>query len=88
MLLSVFPGRVLWVSYPVLRGDPAANALVVRVNRMVRDGVRSIADPRIQYLNLIPLQSESFAEYSDAIHHPGVLSEKIVRLMANVLSPV
>ena len=99
MVLSVFPGRVLWVSYPMLNcpaGDancPASmNGLIQSVNRMVRDGVKkalersSSSSSRMAYVNLAPLQLESLREYSDLVHHPGPLSEKIVRLLARVLN--
>jgi len=90
MLLTVFPGRVLWISYPILNilsTDPTVNDLIVTVNRMVRDGVRQVNDPRLAYLNLAPLQRENLHQYSDVIHHPGALSEIIIRLISNMLNP-
>ena len=115
MVLSVFPGRILWVSYPVLHCPPGGdgncpaslNGLIQQVNRMVRDGVRMAVQARrasssssssnggaggggeaarIAYVNLAPLQLESLGEYADVVHHPGPLSEKIVRLLARVLN--
>ena len=67
------------------------NGLIQSVNRMVRDGVkkaleRSSSSSRMAYVNLAPLQLESLREYSDVVHHPGPLSEKIVRLLARVLN--
>ena len=90
MLLTVFPGRVLWISYPVLNilsSDPTVNDLIMMVNKMVRDGVREVNDPRLAYLNLAPLQLEHLQQYSDVIHHPGSLSEMIIRLISNMLNP-
>lgn len=90
MLMTVFPGRVLWLSYPVLNilsSDPTVNDLIVKVNKMVRDGVRKVDNPRLAYLNLAPLQLEHLQQYSDVIHHPGSLSEMIIRLIANMLNP-
>eukprot|EP00597_Dinobryon_sp_UTEXLB2267_P008481 CAMPEP_0170089508 /NCGR_PEP_ID=MMETSP0019_2-20121128/23557_1 /TAXON_ID=98059 /ORGANISM="Dinobryon sp., Strain UTEXLB2267" /LENGTH=58 /DNA_ID=CAMNT_0010308371 /DNA_START=96 /DNA_END=269 /DNA_ORIENTATION=+ len=56
------------------------------VNKMVRDGVRGVHDPRLAYLNLAPLQLEHLHQYSDVIHHPGTLSETIIRLISNMLN--
>ena len=88
MALSVFPGRIVWLSYPMLnsmQSDPTVNDLILKVNRMVRDAVRLVNVPRIAYLNLAPLQFESLAQYTDTVHHPGPLSEKIIRLLAHML---
>ena len=89
MLLRVFPGRILWLSYPYLNLKDESNRLNEVINKMMRDAVYSISklhpNPRIQFLNLEPIQSENLQLYSDIIHHPGTLSEHIIDLIFTIL---
>jgi hypothetical protein len=98
MLLNVFPGRIMWISYPLLKIstdsnelDLELNKLVKKVNSITQKGVElaqqsssvSLLDggERIMYLDLAPLQEENIHLYSDIIHHPGKLSEMIVKFI-------
>jgi hypothetical protein len=117
-VMRLFPGRILWVSYPYLRNAAAVmNQQISSVNKQVsqavaaaaateyaaassaesselaeaavaRDDVKHLAwtDKRVQYVNLEPLQREYLHSYIDFIHHPGVLSELIIKYLLSILA--
>ena len=92
VLLRAFPGLVLWHSYPAL--DMARhmgprpfdiNACFSRINDAiscaVSDATLQRAFLRLRFVDLRPLQQSRLHEYADFIHHPGEISERIVRVL-------
>jgi hypothetical protein len=84
-LITFFPGRIIWLSYPVVT-SMETHKLVSSVNQVISEGVTSSNNPRVLYLNLQPLQSENAHLYVDEIHHPGLLSMWVVKTIEFILS--
>ena len=70
------------VSYPVIKStDVVLNQMITEVNKLVYEGVKQINSKRLTYLNLTPLLYENMDKYNDIIHHAGLLSEYVVKLI-------
>ena len=89
LLLTVFPGLVVWHSYAHLvarhdthgRVGPATNLAIAEHNELVMRASWRAASRRLRYLDLSGLQALHEDEYHDLIHHPGALSEHIAQLV-------
>lgn len=87
ILLKVFPGRIIWISYPIIKtSEEVTNQMITKVNQQVNEGINRITNNRIMYLNLSPLLLENIDKYSDMIHHPGTLSEYVIKLIFSTLN--
>eukprot|EP00293_Proteomonas_sulcata_P016829 CAMPEP_0184298730 /NCGR_PEP_ID=MMETSP1049-20130417/9479_1 /TAXON_ID=77928 /ORGANISM="Proteomonas sulcata, Strain CCMP704" /LENGTH=335 /DNA_ID=CAMNT_0026608947 /DNA_START=418 /DNA_END=1425 /DNA_ORIENTATION=+ len=94
MLLSAFPGTIIWHSFPFLNNaknqrTPSTIAFG-DVNRCFEYGnsvLKCLTEDydRVSFVNLQPLQARRIAEYQDFIHHSGGLSNDIVRGMVSIL---
>lgn len=94
MLTRAFPGPTIWHSYPHLNmklnqhtalslafGD--LNKCFAYGNSLMKCATQ--ANSRVAFVNLQPLQTKRVSEYSDLIHHAGMLSEDIVSSMLGIL---
>ena len=94
MLHDVFPGLIIWQSYPfVLRerdnyrrvlpehveGIRRMNARTEKAIKSFQEGYATACDARILFDDFWPLQVKHADMYQDAIHHPGPLSSIIVQ---------
>ena len=90
-LLSVFPGYIIWHSYPYLvlekdRSKAGHKCLLACQDQMykasheVQAALRGRSE-RAMYLDLWEYQSRHKNQYGDMIHHPGNLSTHAVNLM-------
>ena len=94
-LLAAFPGRVLWHSYAWVDMNQSKwsrtwvpwdmNPCIAYVDETARCAVESLNHPRLGFLDLRDLQKKHPDGYVDIIHHPGTLSEDIVRAMLQTL---
>lgn len=50
-----------------------------------RKGKRAMKSPRAAFIDLFPIQQGKFDLYTDAIHHPGKLSEEVLEHMFGML---
>ena len=93
MLHEVFPGLVVWQSYPfVLRERDSHSRLlpehveaIHRMNARTKEAIKSFqegyataCDARMLFEDFWPLQVKHADMYRDLIHHPGPLSNIIV----------
>lgn len=104
-LLTLFPGRILWVSFPHVKDNNVTlNSMIVDINiamsKAVKDASANMATAaameltsdqmwtgcRAQYVNISPLQKEHLSSYIDTVHHPGLLSELIVKYLLSILT--
>ena len=91
MLLSAFPGRIVWHSFAWVRMDLHTGAKPFDINwcmEAIDEQIRCAArahQERVRFVNLRPLQMRHAAEYKDFIHHPGPLSMKVLRQVLGVL---
>lgn len=86
-VLAAFPGTVLWTTYPHWRGDKRTDACYRKVFGLVQRAIGGAAEQhsdlraRVAFVNLYPIQLQLQHLYADLIHHPGALSEYIVKLL-------
>lgn len=80
MLLSVFPGRILWISYPMVNAPhlPLVNNMITKVNSITNYGINSVNHSRIQFVDLSSMLSDNMHLYKDMIHHHGDLSRMVI----------
>ena len=94
MLLRVWPGLIVWHSFPHLRmsldtsGHVAAdwdlNQCYSAIDARLRCATRLFTD-RVRFLDLRGVQRLRESEYADFIHHPGALSEVAVAMLFRLL---
>ena len=97
MLVHGFPGAILWHSYAYVdmarhTGDRSfdfnhcfdriSNATACALSR----GRAGAGPSRMHFVDLRALERSRLSEYADAIHHPGKLSEAIVKELVRVAS--
>ena len=91
MLLRVFPGAIIWHSFPHLvmrhhRGKVPPfelNRCYETIDHRMRCAARQFE--RVRFLDLRHLQQQHNASYRDFIHHPGLISDTVVRQMLSML---
>ena len=86
-LLSVFPGLVLWLSYPYVICGADCVACIKSMNVATREGITMVESTRATFLNLLPLQTEFSNLYIDVIHHPGKLSQMAIKFVYQTIQP-
>ncbi|CAE7197278.1 unnamed protein product [Symbiodinium sp. CCMP2456] len=94
MLHDVFPGLIIWQSYPFVLRERDSHRRLLRehvetIHRMnartekaiksFQEGYASACDARILFDDFWPLQVKHANMYQDVIHHPGPLSNIIVQ---------
>lgn len=96
MLLRVFPGLIIWHSYPFLHAAKNdvklawdINACSRAVSKQALCAASSARDyrSRIEFVDLSGIQSTRLDLYKDLIHHPGILSEQILKVLLSMLRP-
>ena len=89
-LLRLFPGRIIWLSYPHLNLEPAkgehTNEMIDRVNNLNQEGISRPNSSRLRFLNLTPFLASFHGLYVDVIHHPGKLSKMVLDKIMDVLN--
>ncbi len=92
MLLRVFPGKILWVSYPLMNlklfhfAEDHINENIVRVNNIISEGIKQTNNSRIRYVDVSDILSAHFDMYSDHVHHPGPLSQMVIHELISQIS--
>ena len=91
--MNIFPGKVLWISYPYIIEEEKSktigvNSVVSEFNVLTSNAIRSLTESlqqRICFVNLTSLQYQFKHQYVDVIHHPGNLSFIIGTLLLSSL---
>ena len=87
-LMNSFPGAIIVGSYPHVRENRGfTDRCQLEIATIVSEAVNQINSPRMRYVYLTPLQRDLDQLYLDWLHHPGVLSEYVLRLIYLQLSP-
>jgi len=81
MLLSVFPGAIIWLPYPFI----GTNESVEQVNTFLRAAIETYCSERLIFLNTYSLLKDHKHLYLDGIHHPGKLSDMVVKAIFSLL---
>jgi hypothetical protein len=87
MLLEIFPGYIIWHSFPCLNiaydiqghADLTTQKQLQTAGHKVKAAI--IGRERAVFLDVYGLQSTNLDLYKDMIHHPGEFSTMIVKLM-------
>jgi hypothetical protein len=80
-ILKHFPGVVMWGSYHWVKNEEKHMQCFRTIQEIIATAVRMVNSPRVKNVYLVTLQREFRDLYVDGHHHPGRLSELVLRLL-------
>lgn len=84
-LLQSFPGAIIWLPFPYTRSI-IPYKMIEDSNSFTLKAIEAICSERLLFINTYPILKSQNHLYIDDIHHPGVLSDIVVKIIFSSLN--